>query len=251
MPCHDCTGNHCDVLINNHRSGKCHTKPNGKCFIRRDPNSSEHLVLPHDMENIRKHTQKRTHTSTTAFVQETHTLAHARTHARTHKHACISHVLSLNHTHPNLCANGNACTYENSREPSVRYILHPHKCTTCFEHVLPLPPLAVRSVLLFPISTPCDAIPLHFLQVKQANAETLDDQSVYVSSYVPRLVDECVFLVTYRGCADAHIWPNLDMSYEGCRYQKYGSWGDRMVMWCFCSREICNVNSTYVTHMYR
>lgn len=56
-----------------------------------------------------------------------------------------------------------------------------------------------------------------------------------------------LLLVLYRGCADAVSWPQLDIGYNGCRYQSYGSWGKKPVVWCFCNFDLCNINISYVT----
>lgn len=46
----------------------------------------------------------------------------------------------------------------------------------------------------------------------------------------------------YHGCASHQIWPTkLDLSYTGCRMQKYGEWSNQMVLWCFCDTPLCNV----------
>ena len=38
LQCHDCTDKSCQLLLHKDLSGKCQTKPGGKCFIRQDPN---------------------------------------------------------------------------------------------------------------------------------------------------------------------------------------------------------------------
>jgi len=40
------------------------------------------------------------------------------------------------------------------------------------------------------------------------------------------------------------------MTYNGCRYQSYGEWSDKEVLWCFCNQSLCNVNITYIQTVY-
>lgn len=69
-----------------------------------------------------------------------------------------------------------------------------------------------------------------------------------IKTKVKRLYMTCnVFSVIYRGCADPVSWPQLDISYNGCRYQSYGSWGKTPVIWCLCDFDLCNINISYVT----
>lgn len=55
-----------------------------------------------------------------------------------------------------------------------------------------------------------------------------------------------MFSVIYRGCADPVNWPQLDITYNGCRYQSYGSWGKTSVIWCLCDFDLCNTNISFV-----